>query len=179
MKGITMRVTDVIDAAGPFAHAFAADLRSVGRRVGEVNVRNGWDTSRGMLADPQAFDARWVTAHKIAELGLITTEVAEAIEEVRAGHEIAEVFYTIGGRRVRRATDGSGADWEACMEVNGERDTWTGTAAKPEGVPSELADIVIRVLDIADAYGVDLGAAIIEKLNHNATRGLHHGGKAL
>ena len=50
---------------------------------------------------------------------------------------------------------------------------------KPEGLPSELADVIIRVVDIADAHGIDIAAAVVEKLNHNATRGLHHGGKAL
>lgn len=48
---------------------------------------------------------------------------------------------------------------------------------KPEGVPSELADIVIRALDAADAWGIDLEAMIEEKLRYNASRGHRHGGK--
>ena len=50
---------------------------------------------------------------------------------------------------------------------------------KPEGVPSELADIVIRALDFADLHDIDLGAAIEGKLAYNVTRGHRHGGKAL
>ena len=50
-------------------------------------------------------------------------------------------------------------------------------AAKPEGVPSELADIVIRALAAADAWGIDLQSAIEEKLAYNQTRGYRHGGK--
>lgn len=43
----------------------------------------------------------------------------------------------------------------------------------------ELADVVIRVASIAYGLGIDLEAAIWAKLQKNATRGLHHGGKAV
>ena len=39
----------------------------------------------------------------------------------------------------------------------------------------ELADIVIRTMDIADLQGIDLGKAIIEKLHLNATRPQKYG----
>lgn len=47
------------------------------------------------------------------------------------------------------------------------------------GEAEELADIVIRVVDYAEFYGIDLGAAIIAKLNFNETRGHRHGGKLI
>lgn len=50
---------------------------------------------------------------------------------------------------------------------------------KPEGLPSELADVVIRCLDLAGALGIDLGAEIERKRAYNATRTHRHGGKAL
>lgn len=50
---------------------------------------------------------------------------------------------------------------------------------KPEGLPFELADIMIRVADLAGAYGIDLDAAIREKHEFNRTRSERHGGKAL
>lgn len=46
---------------------------------------------------------------------------------------------------------------------------------KPEGVPIELADIVIRVADLCESYGIDLGAAIQEKLSYNEGREFMHG----
>lgn len=46
---------------------------------------------------------------------------------------------------------------------------------KPEGIPSELADIVIRCLDMADYFGIDLEAAIREKVEFNKTRPYKHG----
>lgn len=50
---------------------------------------------------------------------------------------------------------------------------------KPEGLPSELADIVIRVADMCAWLGVDLDAAVEAKMAFNATRPHMHGGKAL
>lgn len=50
---------------------------------------------------------------------------------------------------------------------------------KPCGVPSELADIVIRVADIAGLYGIDLQNAVEEKMVYNATRPQRHGGKVV
>lgn len=137
-------------------------LEPLAREIGEVNVANGWDASRAMLADPDAYDPRWRTAHKIAELGLIDTEVSEAIEVVRRGYGMREVYYPTS------ATNQPTFEMDGMTKLH-----------KPEGVPSELADVIIRVLDIADAYGIDIAAAVVEKLAHNRTRGLHHGGKSL
>lgn len=46
---------------------------------------------------------------------------------------------------------------------------------KPEGVPAELADVVIRCFDMAEYYGIDLESAIIEKMEFNKTRPYKHG----
>lgn len=39
----------------------------------------------------------------------------------------------------------------------------------------ELADALIRILDYAGAYNLDLGGAMVEKLNYNRTREHKHG----
>ena len=46
---------------------------------------------------------------------------------------------------------------------------------KPEGVPSEIADIVIRALHFAEEAGFDLWEVIDEKLRYNDTRAHKHG----
>ncbi|MCC8043884.1 MAG: hypothetical protein LIP12_00090 [Clostridiales bacterium] len=46
---------------------------------------------------------------------------------------------------------------------------------KPEGVPIELADVVIGCFSMAAYYGIDLETAIIEKQEFNATRSYLHG----
>lgn len=48
---------------------------------------------------------------------------------------------------------------------------------KPEGFATELADIVIRVMDLAGALGIDLEAEIVRKMDFNDTRSYRHGGK--
>lgn len=56
-------------------------------------------------------------------------------------------------------------------------ETYYREDGKPEGVPSELADIVIRCFDMADYYGIDLEAAILEKHKFNKSRPYLHGKK--
>lgn len=50
---------------------------------------------------------------------------------------------------------------------------------KPEGFPYELADVVIRCMDLAQSLGIDLQKRIIQKDEFNRTRPHRHGGKKL
>src|SRR5574337_772368 len=50
---------------------------------------------------------------------------------------------------------------------------------KPEGVGSELADVLIRLLDMTKRHGIDLYAEFVRKMTYNETRGYRHGGKKL
>ena len=50
---------------------------------------------------------------------------------------------------------------------------------KPEGVGSEFADVLIRLLDVADIYGIDLAAEYERKMTFNRTRPYQHGGRTL
>ena len=52
-----------------------------------------------------------------------------------------------------------------------------GEAGKPEGVPIELADAIIRIMDYAANEGIDLDEAIQVKMAYNKTRPHRHGGK--
>jgi NTP pyrophosphatase (non-canonical NTP hydrolase) len=64
---------------------------------------------------------------------------------------------------------------------NGHCPTETSLTAsgKPEGLPSELADIIIRVADLCGALGIDLGEIIELKSRYNETRGYRHGSKLI
>lgn len=48
---------------------------------------------------------------------------------------------------------------------------------KPEGLPIELADIVMRTMNTAESHGIDLVAAMQIKDEYNETRPYRHGNK--
>ena len=52
-------------------------------------------------------------------------------------------------------------------------------ASKPEGVASELADVIIRILDAAESMSIPLVREMFEKLKYNETRPYRHGGKSV
>lgn len=45
---------------------------------------------------------------------------------------------------------------------------------KPEGVPSELADAIIRILDLCGACDIDIEAAVMGKMEYNSSRPPKH-----
>lgn len=95
-------------------------------------------------------------------LMLIAGEVTEAHEEIRSGKPLAQTYYLDQGKVVLpddphiREGRGHGVD-------------------KPEGVPSELADIFIRLMDLSEELSIDLASIVEEKLKYNATRPFKHG----
>jgi NTP pyrophosphatase (non-canonical NTP hydrolase) len=60
---------------------------------------------------------------------------------------------------------------------NGEMELTYNENGKPEGFQSELADILIRLLDTCFRYEVDLTSVTIAKLRYNMKRGYRHGNK--
>lgn len=68
---------------------------------------------------------------------------------------------------------------EAYRDTGDVRKSWSGPGGKPEGVPAELADVLIRIGDFCGDNGIDLEAAVEEKMAYNKTRPYRHGGKKL
>jgi hypothetical protein len=133
----------------------------------------------------------WDESRTIAELlCLVHSEVSEALEEDRNHHEPNETYYSHTDKH-------QGTIGKSMSDMETKNDiiipcVYSTTVAtlkpfvaddrtidKPEGIPSELADIVIRVMDICGYYGIDLEAAITEKMEYNRNRPIRHGGKKL
>ena len=144
----------------------AADLLQA--RIGQGNAERGFhdegDALRAAVAEahPKATLARAprdaaLRNYYMVKVGLIMSEGAEALEELRSGRPVDQNYYTHNGVETDFSTRGNN-------ELN-----------KPEGVPSELADIVIRCFDFADEAGFSLINMILEKLDYNDTRSRLHG----
>jgi hypothetical protein len=99
------------------------------------------------------------------EIALLHSECSEALEEFRAGR--MKTCY-----EVRNMAGDLIAYSDEPAEDN-------GTLRKPVGFASELADVLIRLLDDADRHKVDLVAEFRIKMAYNRTRPVRHGGKAI
>ena len=78
---------------------------------------------------------------------LMHSELSEALEEHRNGKLPDEVYY------------------------NSEKPD------KPEGIPVELADCIIRIFDFCGLHKIDLDSVIKLKMQYNKTRPYRHGNK--
>lgn len=100
-------------------------------------------------------------------------------------HQIAEDhgFWDNGGPSLPEMLVMAHAELsEAITEYQHNRgicETYYSKDGKPEGIPTELADCIIRIFDYCNANGIDIEWAIHEKLEFNKTRPYRHGGKRL
>jgi len=60
---------------------------------------------------------------------------------------------------------------------HGVTEIYYSEKGKPEGLPIELADAVIRIMDFCGYHGVDLQRAMEIKTAYNQKRSYRHGGK--
>lgn len=134
-------------------------INEVAKEIHENAVDHGWwDEERGF---PEV-------------LALIHSEVSEALEEYRKGCGFTEIYFSenkcgeSGGLCVPDAADECPNDPTVCGAY---------IQGKPEGIPIELADVIIRVLDFCGYAGIDIDAAISQKHEYNKNRPYRHGGK--
>lgn len=109
--------------------------------------------------------------HYLADLAAEAYEVA-----VSKGWEEDAVTRTFGDECALLHTEVSEA-FEAYRKRGFA--SWEGPGGKPEGVASEFADILIRLLHYSYAHGIDLQAEYDRKTAYNRTRAHRHGGKRL
>jgi NTP pyrophosphatase (non-canonical NTP hydrolase) len=61
---------------------------------------------------------------------------------------------------------------------NKEQLTWTDDKGKPQGIGSEYADAIIRILHYASLLGLDMEYEFERKMAYNEKRPYRHGDKA-
>lgn len=124
--------------------------------------------------DNEPTEPRAIVSLNAERIALIHSELSEALEELRKGQPVNKNYYPVPALPNSLVAEVGVAKAE---EIMIRERLEKGTLTKPEGVPSELADVVIRVLDFCGANDIDLEGAIAEKLNYNAGRAHMHGGK--
>ena len=91
-----------------------------------------------------------------SKLLLVHSEISEAAEELR---------------KARPCPHGAAdADYDDLRKI----ERWEG---KPEGFAVELADALIRILDICGRLGIDIESVVQMKHEFNVSRPVRHGGK--
>jgi NTP pyrophosphatase (non-canonical NTP hydrolase) len=68
---------------------------------------------------------------------------------------------------------------EEYRKGKGYNEIYLGGSGKPEGIPVELADVMIRIFDICGHLGIDIEQAIAVKMKFNSSRPHRHGGKII
>lgn len=98
-------------------------------------------------------------------LSLIHSEISEALEAYRDGDDIKDIGYEYPDTYDLK----NGLDEVVAVSTDGE--------PKPVGVASELADVIIRIFDLAEGLGIPVVDALMEKHTYNLSRPHRHGGK--
>lgn len=108
------------------------------------------------------------------KLMLIVSEVSEAMEADRTGN-----YYDNNTRyKVGKDLTKNGATWafDIVDSNNGAWLNWFISEVK-NSLSDELADAVIRIMDLCEYKGIDLEWHIQQKMKYNATRPHMHGKK--
>jgi NTP pyrophosphatase (non-canonical NTP hydrolase) len=137
--------------------AYTVGQISLNKLAGEIHqtaVSKGW----------------WSEERGLPEvLMLCVSELAEALEAYRDGDKPCETIFVC---KVDKSDLDTWGDNGRCNE-----DCWGCDFAKPEGIPSELADCIIRILDYCGHASIDIETAIRRKCAYNKGREYRHGGK--
>lgn len=137
----------------------------------------------------------WVDERTFGDdMALIASELSEALEDFRNGAKLTEIWYERKVAVPPSIKDQLQALAAKFLPIEPPPVHWITIKTrersyvapdgslvlnKPCGIPSELADVVIRLLNLCAMRGIDIEAAVEDKMAYNATRPARHGGKKL
>lgn len=132
------------------------NINELAKEVHALAIEKGW----------------WEKPPSIPEaLCLIHAELSEALEEYREGKPLVYGTCALGL---------SGCEYSGECEMAGHPSEPGVTGpCKPEGIAVELADVLLRTLDLMAYLGVDIDAVVMAKHRYNKSREYKHGGKVL
>lgn len=118
-----------------------SQLQDLQDRIGRANESHGFNDYKKFETDEER------NLYLGNKLMLVVSELAEAQEELRAGHAPQERYFS----------------------------PYKDGFMKPEGVPAEMADALIRLLGIFYEIDVDAEDVIDQKVTFNEARAFKHG----
>lgn len=104
------------------------------------------------------------------DIALMHSELSEALEDFRDGAMPTAIWYE---QKVEPSNNTFRTN-QSYHEHNSVK-----ILNKPCGIPSEMADVVIRVLHFCGKHGIDIQQAVLEKMQFNEARPYKNGGKKI
>jgi len=113
-------------------------------------------------------------------ISLCHSELSEALEEYRKGFKPDVIYFCCNQNpAINVPCVFKENELSYCPYAEVKQGDCEYRDRKPEGIPIELADCIIRILDYCAYTGIDIDKAIQIKHEYNKTRPYRHGGKAI
>lgn len=128
------------------------------KQVHELAKEKGWWPHNILHQDDGSATEELIEPNIPEKIALMHSELSEALEEYRKIGIQLEFNHPSGGKLKGYYIEHTNLD-------------------KPEGLFVELADCIIRILDLAGYYDIDMEKLILLKHNYNKTRPYRHGNK--
>jgi NTP pyrophosphatase (non-canonical NTP hydrolase) len=136
-------------------------IEEMQKRVHKLAKEKGWWPIRNIPFTDTPVDIDREEVNIPEKLMLMVSELGEALEHYRGPDGITTWFVDRNDGIKKLYKDFAAVD----------------IANKPDGFWIELADCIIRILDLAGAYNINMEELIKEKHEYNKTRPFKHGGK--
>jgi hypothetical protein len=148
---------------GAFEHGDQAIIRSGIDRLAEAvsktaHAHGWWSDDDGNFQDRNMGEM----------IALMHSELSEALESYRVNEPM--LWYQYPGDKPPTPSKRPTQE----MVVNGIIEEVIG---KPQGIASEFADVIIRILDTCYTLDIPIADALLNKHAYNITRPYRHGGK--